>query len=645
MKFGKASLVIFGIILAIYLMSVVGFKFSLATEGERFELRDSTESYLGFALDTNDHFMAAGNCDGCHGYDETGHASVDEEGNDISPVTTWRATMMANSARDPFFRAKVSHESAVNPQHQSALEDKCTSCHAPLGRFSNHFYGYGPYGLSDLESDPMGQDGVSCMACHKQTDEQLGVNHSGDLHYASEMVEYGPFEKPLQGPMQGFVGVSPEYSAHVTKAGFCAGCHTLLTNSTDLQGNFTGTTFVEQATYHEWLNSNYNQESGGITCQGCHVPRVEEDVVIASYYQVLQGRSPYGKHELVGGNTFMLKIMKTYREQLDIRANEIHFDSTIARTYRNLQEKSVISQLSFDGVGDDTAYFSLHLENITGHKFPSGYPSRRAYVEFIVTNNHNDTVFSSGVLNSNHGLDAENSSFEPHYDAITNPNQVQIYEMVMGDIDGNVTTILEQAYEHLKDNRLVPRGFSTLHSTYDTTAIVGNASVDNDFNFDGFEGSGSDIVHFHVPLNGTSDTLRATSRLYYQSVPKKWVQQMFSVSTAQIDTFETMFNNADHTPVLVASNVVENLVIPNGITEMQNWQHIQLYPNPSNGIVWIQGLGVNRVATDVFNVEGKLLRTGVYNPNVGISLPEKAGVYILRIRSGLIQKCIRIVRT
>jgi hypothetical protein len=82
----------------------------------------------------NPHFMASGNCDGCHGYDPTGHASVDAEGHDISPITAWRATMMANSGKDPFFRAKMSHESTMNPSHQAALEDKCTSCHAPLGR-------------------------------------------------------------------------------------------------------------------------------------------------------------------------------------------------------------------------------------------------------------------------------------------------------------------------------------------------------------------------------------------------------------------------------------------------------------------------------------------------------------------------------
>ena len=48
---------------------------------------------------------------------------------------------MANSAKDPFWRAKVAHEVAINPDHQLELEDKCTSCHAPLGHFNAHHLG------------------------------------------------------------------------------------------------------------------------------------------------------------------------------------------------------------------------------------------------------------------------------------------------------------------------------------------------------------------------------------------------------------------------------------------------------------------------------------------------------------------------
>lgn len=641
MKAHKRLLVILSVVVSAYFLSMVNFDLSSA-HGNDHARSDST--HFGFALDTNDHFMASGNCDGCHGFDETGNANIDELGNDISPVTLWRATMMANSGRDPFFRAKMSHESAINPQHQAELEDKCNSCHAPLGRYSNHYYDYGPYGLADLEEDPMGQDGVSCMACHKQTSQHLGSNHSGELYYDSIMREYGPYQKPLQGPMQGFVGVSPEYGEHVTQSGFCAGCHSLITNTVDLNGDFTGTTFVEQATYHEWLNSDFNVVNGGTSCQGCHIPRVETEVVIANYYQLLAGRTPFGRHDLVGGNTFMLKLMKTHREALDIRATEVHFDSTINRTLVNLQERSVQVNLEHETTANDTAYFSVRFENLTGHKFPSGYPSRRAYVEFVVTNQNGDTVFSSGVLNSDHYLPQENSTYEPHYNIVNSEDQVQIYEMVMGDVNGDPTTILERASLPLKDNRLVPKGFSTAHPVYDTTLIAGTATQDVDFNFEGFEGSGSDVLHYHVPLHGSTDTLYATAKMYYQSVPKKWVQEMFATSTPQIETFEAMFNTADHTPVLVGSDSVMAF----GTTEIEETSalmDVQLYPNPSNGHIWLRGTDLSSVEQiDVFAVNGKRLASYSNYSISGIELPMTDGVYFFRIRTEMGTKLLRAIK-
>ena len=41
---------------------------------------------------------------------------------DVNPTDSWRSSLMANSAKDPFWRAKVAHEVAVNPSHQAELE-------------------------------------------------------------------------------------------------------------------------------------------------------------------------------------------------------------------------------------------------------------------------------------------------------------------------------------------------------------------------------------------------------------------------------------------------------------------------------------------------------------------------------------------
>ena len=42
---------------------------------------------------------------------------------------------------------------------------------------------------------------------------------------------------------------------------------------------------------------------------------------------------------------------------------------------------------------------------------------------------------------------------------IDRPDQVQIYESILGDADSHPTTGLLSAVRYLKDNRLLPRGF------------------------------------------------------------------------------------------------------------------------------------------------------------------------------------------
>ncbi|MFM1876898.1 MAG: hypothetical protein RL266_2635 [Bacteroidota bacterium] len=601
---------------------------------------------IGLPLADNGYFKASGNCDGCHGFDETFEANVNEAGHDISPITMWRGTMMANSAKDPLWRAKVSHEVTVNPQHQEALEDKCTSCHAPMGKYSHVEFNLGPFGMDDLETDSLGMDGVSCLACHKQSSQQLGSLNSGNLIFAPQPVAFGPFDKPFEPPMQDLVGILPVSSPHILDAGICAGCHTLLTNSVDLQGNFTGQTFVEQATYHEWLNSAYDDgQSNATTCQGCHMPEEEIGVIISANYNEIFPREPFRRHELVGANSFMLKLMKDNGQAIGLAASDEVMDSTIARTERMLKQQSLNLDLSFQTFNNDTAYFEVRLENLAGHKFPSGYPSRRAFIEFLVIKQDGDTLFQSGVLQPDYNVAGQNADYEPHYNFIKSEDQVQIYEMVMGDVNNDVTTVLERAFQMIKDNRLTPLGFSTNHVVYDTTQIVGNAITDPDFNFDGFEGSGTDVVHYHVPLNGYNGTIKTIARMHYQAVPPRYLTDMFSYSTPAIDAFEDMYNNADKTPVLVAADSILNMNVVTDVAETAN-TGFSAYPNPTqNGVVHLKGGNRQELKQiRVYDVRGKLVKSYDRYPAQGIALPEKTGVYLIHLESATARQIVRVMR-
>lgn len=599
---------LFGALIGLLILSATLFPIdngvkAFHTKAERALLRQILEG----PIDSTIIFPTAGNCSGCHGFDTNGYAMVDFFGNDVNIHDDWRATMMANAAKDPFWRAKVSHEILVTPaEFHNAIETKCTSCHAPNGHYTALLRGHEAYTMEDLLADTIGLDGVSCTTCHKISAEQLGDTHSGNINFDTNRVVYGPYFLPFAPPMADFVGLEPLFGDHVTDAGLCAPCHTLLTEPIGTNGQLLGTTFVEQATYHEWLNSDYELEQ---SCQGCHLPRLEEPIVISANYLFLEGRSPFGLHELAGANTFMLQLMKEHRAELGINALPEHFDATIEATYNMLQNKSLYSSLEWMGVEEDTAYFQLKLTNRAGHKLPSGYPSRRLFVEFVATTEAGDTLFHSGRFNENYELIDEDAGVEPHYAVINQPGQVQIYEMAAGDDTGGFTVVLEHADRMLKDNRLPPRGFSTADEVYDTTRIVGRALTDANFNYDnGEEGSGSDILEFHIPTLGYEGLVQVTARAYYHSLPPRWLAPIFAESTPEIDTFRQMFDRMDNAPVLMAEHVLSDVEFPSASSTSEALTNrVRVFPNPSYS-GWVQvrpANGLTIMGAVLYTVQGE----------------------------------------
>jgi hypothetical protein len=633
-----------GILIACLLGTVtvfVAFSEGKLTKAHAYHSEEELEGFRGgsFALPVgaNNYFMASGNCYGCHGPDVmNNYASVDSEGNDVNVADDWRSTMMANSARDPFWRAKVSHEVAVNPGHQAELEDKCTSCHAPMGRHDKFLTTGLHYSISEMVSDPVALDGVSCVPCHMQSADSLGLLFSGNMKFDLNNVLYGPYVDIFGSPMTSFVGYEPLYGEHINDPGLCAGCHTLQTATADMNGTATGDEFVEQATYHEWLNSSFNTNTfpaTGVTCQGCHVPRIDDAVVISANYLFLQGKSPFGLHHFAGANTFMLKLLKDNILPLELTAHPEQFDSTIARTNRMLQQNTLLLEPVVADRDADTARIDVTLMNLAGHRFPSGYPARRAFVELIVLNADNDTMFRSGGWNDEYEVIGHDEPWEPHHDVIVSEDQAQIYELVMGDVNDNKTTVLERAKSPLKDNRLVPLGFSTDHISYDTTRIAGVPASDFDFNYDenGVEGSGTDIVHYRVPMNGYTGMITVRTKVWYQSAPPRWMEEMFAYSTPEIELFQDMYENADGTPVLVKEAEVVDLSI--GIDDLDELG-VRIYPNPiSDGLLRIENLNDRIDRISVYDLNGKLIAD--HRPNAAMQwqlrLPEGAATYIVSI--------------
>jgi hypothetical protein len=227
---------------------------------------------------------------------------------------------------------------------------------------------------------------------------------------------------------------------------------------------------------------------------------------------------------------------------------------------------------------------------------------------------------------------------------ITSPDQAQIYELVMGDVNDDVTTVLERAKSPLKDNRLVPLGFSTTHPSYDTTAIAGVPATDLDFNRDalGLEGDGGDEVHYHVPLNGYGGALHVKAYVWYQPVPPRWNAEMFSLNGTQIDAFRTMVDSADGTPTLVAQD--STFGGPVGLMET-GVDLLRVHPNPTrDGAVWLND--PRATVVDAFDASGRRVQVTVQRAAGGtrIALPAAKGTYLLVIERDGRERVERVVR-
>src|SRR6187455_2500512 len=73
-------------------------------------------------------FAHSENCVACH------NALVAPSGEDVSIGTTWRSTMMANSARDPYWQASVRRETIDHPKRSADIQNECAACHMPMSQ-------------------------------------------------------------------------------------------------------------------------------------------------------------------------------------------------------------------------------------------------------------------------------------------------------------------------------------------------------------------------------------------------------------------------------------------------------------------------------------------------------------------------------
>jgi hypothetical protein len=417
------------------------------------------------------------------------------------------------------------------------------------------------FSLADLDTGTplgnLGKDGVSCTLCHRIEETNLGTDasYSGNFEIINKTGDddsrqiYGPYV-PQGNNMRSQSGFTPTQGTHIKNSALCGTCHNLITEAIDPENPTVPTNkkFPEQMPYKEWLASDFSKGASPQSCQSCHMPVATGTVQLSNN---MGGGGPtrrlagVSKHHFVGGNAFMLTMLKENRAATGVVADDSAFDAAIKRTRDNLTRKTARLEASPCRV-ENTLTVPVTITNLTGHKFPTGYPNRRAWLHVKVVDSVGRVVFESGKP----GVDGEivdlASGTMPHYDTITQPAQVQIYETVMGDVRDNPTRRLMHAARYLKDNRLLPAGMSRAETDTDIR-VVGNAATDTNFI------GGSDKVTYSVNTTGYSGPFTVTAELLYQSVPPRDVAALDSYVTSQITSFRSMYNAANKAPERVAS--------------------------------------------------------------------------------------------
>jgi hypothetical protein len=471
-------------------------------------------------------------------------------GADVSIGFNWRSSMMGNSGRDPYWMAGVRRESLDHPNAVDAIEDKCTVCHLPMartvgvaagghGRAFENFPGLGAGGPHTA----LAQDGVSCTVCHQIRDENLGTREGFTGGYAIDVgtsmgqrTIFGPFDTDAGRArvMRSASEFDPQKAAHIQSAEFCANCHTLFTHALDPEGNEVGE-LPEQTPYLEWLHSDYPGEK---TCQTCHMPVIEGEVAVSGVLP--NPRTDVNQHVFKGGNFLMPRILNKHRADLNVQALPQELEATARASEENLARNTAILNVSRLAFGDGLLTVDVSVTNLAGHKLPSAYPSRRAWLHVTVYDSRGRALLESGALQPDGMIqgndnDLDGGRYEPHYDEITSSDQVQIYEDIMVDYAGEVTTGLLYGARYVKDNRLLPRGFDKRTASSDV-AVHGGAEGDPDFV------GGSDVVHYVVDVGNAQPPFRAVAELWYQPIGYRWAMNLAEYDTRESAQFMRFFD-------------------------------------------------------------------------------------------------------
>jgi hypothetical protein len=114
---------------------------------------------------------------------------------------------------------------------------------------------------------------------------------------------------------------------------------------------------------------------------------------------------------------------------------------------------------------------------------------------------------------------------------------VEIFEPILGDAAGHVTTGLLTATQYLKDNRILPAGFDKVTAAADI-AVRGEAATDPEFK------GGSSTTQYQIPARGASGPFKISVELLYQPIGYRWARNLAAFQADETQHFVRYFDQA-----------------------------------------------------------------------------------------------------
>lgn len=515
---------------------------------------------LFFATPLPQIFLASDRCISCH------NGLVTPKGEDISFGADWRSSMMAHSSKDPYWQASVRREIIVHSMAEDAIQHECSACHMPMSRYLAKISGKKEKVFEHLPiteqislEDTLAAEGVSCTLCHQIREDKLGQKESFTAGFVVDIQtppgqreSFGPYQidNGRQALMRSSSEFLPIQAAHMQSSELCASCHTLYTHALNEKGEVIGE-LPEQVPYLEWKHSSYYKNQ---SCQSCHMPTVDDKTPITGVLGT--EREEVSRHVFRGGNFFMPRILNYYRDELGVKALPQELETTSLRTAAHLSSSSAVIKLENITLSDGQLKAEVNIKNQAGHKLPSAYPSRRAWIHFTVFDRHNTIIFESGRINADGSIkgndnDSDPHKYEPHYTKIEKPEEVQIYEGILAGPEDKVTTVLLTAVKYIKDNRLLPKGFDKSTAPEDI-AVQGRAAKDHDFI------SSGDRICYEVQVKGFQPPFSIQAELWYQPIAYRWAHNLKQQEAAEIERFISYFQAlSDRSGIILAQDEVQ----------------------------------------------------------------------------------------